>query len=126
MLGQGDMLFIPPGIAQLLRLHGAFLDDAEISKVTGFLKEQGKPAYRDEILVDDSEEESENGEGEGQDELFHEAVEIARRSGQVSASSLQRHLKVGYNRAARMIETMESRGIVGPADGARPREVLVR
>jgi S-DNA-T family DNA segregation ATPase FtsK/SpoIIIE len=120
------MLFIPPGMSQLLRLHGAFLDDDEINKVTAFLKSQGKPAYRDEILVDDEEDtESEDG-AEGGDELFQEAVELVKRSGHASASFLQRHLKVGYNRAARMIETMESRGIVGPADGARPREVLLR
>jgi S-DNA-T family DNA segregation ATPase FtsK/SpoIIIE len=126
LLGQGDMLFIPPGMSQLLRLHGAFLDDDEINKVTAFLKSQGKPAYRDEILVDDEEDtESEDG-AEGGDELFQEAVELVKRSGHASASFLQRHLKVGYNRAARMIETMESRGIVGPADGARPREVLLR
>ena len=126
LLGQGDMLFIPPGISQLLRLHGAFVDDEEISKVTAFLKEQGKPVYRDEILLDaDEEDESEEGE-DSTDELWDEAVELVKRSGHASASFLQRHLKVGYNRAARMIETMEERGIVGPADGARPREVLMR
>jgi len=126
LLGQGDMLFVPPGMAQLLRLHGAYLDDDEIAKVTSFLKEQGKPVYREDILVDDEEAVAEeNGEDEV-DALFEEAVEIAKRSGQVSASSIQRHLKVGYNRAARMVEMMEMRGIVGPADGARPREVLIR
>jgi S-DNA-T family DNA segregation ATPase FtsK/SpoIIIE len=126
LLGQGDMLFIPPGTSQPLRLHGAFLDDEEINKITAFLKSQGKPAYRDEILVDE-EEDAEGGEGaDDDDELFQEAIELVKRSGHASASFLQRHLKVGYNRAARMIETMETRGIVGPADGARPREVLLR
>jgi S-DNA-T family DNA segregation ATPase FtsK/SpoIIIE len=125
LLGQGDMLFIPPGNSQLLRLHGAYLDDDEIGKITAFLKDQGKPIYRDEILVDDEEEASENGD-EDQDDLFDEAIQLVKHSGHASASYLQRHLKVGYNRAARMIETMEARGIVGPAEGARPREVLIR
>jgi DNA segregation ATPase FtsK/SpoIIIE-like protein len=127
LLGQGDMLFIPPGVSQPVRLHGAYLDDEEIAKITAFLKAQGKPAYRDEILISD---EDENGDGESEeddsDELFEEAVELVKRSGHASASFLQRHLKIGYNRAARMIENMENRGIVGPADGARPREVLMR
>jgi len=127
LLGQGDMLFIPPGISQSLRLHGAYVDDEEIGKITSFLKEQGKPAYRDEILLSDEDEDSQDGdEDEDRDEMFDEAVELVKRSGHASASFLQRHLKVGYNRAARMIENMESRGIVSPADGARPRDVLIR
>ena len=128
LLGQGDMLFIPPGVSQNLRLHGAFLDDEEIEKITTFLKGQGKPAYRDEILLseEDDEASSEGGSSGEDDELFQDAIHLVKSSGHASASFLQRNLKVGYNRAARMIETMESRGIVGPQDGARPREVLVR
>ncbi len=127
LLGQGDMLFIPPGVSQSLRLHGAYLDDDEIGKITSFLKSQGKPAYRDEILLADEDEDGEETqESEEEDELFRQAVDLIKHSGHASASFLQRHLKVGYNRAARMIETMESRGIVGPQEGARPREVLIR
>jgi S-DNA-T family DNA segregation ATPase FtsK/SpoIIIE len=126
LLGQGDMLFIPPGLSQPIRLHGAFMNDDETAKIVSFLKDQGKPAYRNEILVDEDEEGA-NGEGEdADDELFGDALDLVKRSGHASASYLQRHLGVGYNRAARMIETMEARGIVGPADGARPREVLIR
>ena len=126
LLGQGDMLFVPPGMSQLVRLHGAFLEDEEIAKVTAFLKSQGKPAYRDEILIEEDDEDALDDDASSDDALFQEAVELVKHSGHASASFLQRHLKVGYNRAARMIETMESRGIVGPADGARPREVLMR
>ncbi len=96
--------------------------------MTSFLRAQGKPAYRDEIVLA---EDDENGDGfedenDQNDPLFGDAIDLAKRSGTVSASYLQRHLKIGYNRAARMVETMEERGIVGPADGARPREVLLR
>ncbi len=127
LLGQGDMLFIAPGTSNLMRLHGAYLSDEEIEKITSFLRSQGKPAYREEILVDEDAESEGGFDGEEADDpMFPEALELAKRAGHVSASFLQRHLKVGYNRAARMVETMESRGIVGPADGSRPREVLIR
>ncbi|MCC7442042.1 MAG: DNA translocase FtsK 4TM domain-containing protein [Bdellovibrionales bacterium] len=125
LLGQGDMLFIPPGVSNTMRLHGAFVSDDEINKITGFLRSQGEPSYRTEILVDEDEEAELEDETAG-DPLFDEAIELVKRSGHASASFLQRHLKVGYNRAARMIEDMETRGLVGPADGSRPREVLVR
>lgn len=126
LLGRGDMFFIPPGTSNLLRLHGAYLSDDEINQITSFLREQGKPVYRNEILVDEDEENENAEDGDLSDPIFDQAVELAKKNGQVSASFLQRHLRVGYNRAARLIETMEMRGIVSAADGARPRDVLIR
>lgn len=128
LLGRGDMFFIPPGTSNLLRLHGAYLSDEEINKITQFLRDQGKPNYRNEILVADEDEEL-DGDGFGgsdTDPMMTQATELVKRSGTASASYLQRHLRIGYNRAARLIEKMEEKGIVGPADGARPREVLSR
>lgn len=127
LLGQGDMLFIPPGQNEPVRLQGAFIDDNELTKITDFLRGQGAPVYRNEILID-PEEAAADGEGsdeEQQDPLFEEALYIIRNSKSASASFLQRRLQIGYNRAARLIEMMEARGIVGPADGARPREILI-
>lgn len=127
LLGQGDMLFIPPGQNEPVRLQGAFIDDNELNQVTDFLRQQGAPQYRNEILIDPEESTGEDGEngGDDQDPLFEEALYIVRNSKSASASFLQRRLQIGYNRAARIIEMMESRGIVGPADGARPREILI-
>ena len=126
LLGQGDMLFIPPGQSDLTRLQGAFIDDNELNTITNFLRDQGKPQYRNEILIDPDEAAVSEGEGaQDEDPLFEEALFIVRNSKSASASFLQRRLQIGYNRAARLIETMESRGIVGPADGAKPREILL-
>ena len=123
LLGQGDMLFIPPGSNEPIRLQGAFIDDNELTKITDFLREQGAPAYRNEILIDPEEMGDEEGDSD-QDVLFEQALEIVRNSKTASASFLQRRLQIGYNRAARLIETMEARGIVGPAEGAKPREII--
>jgi len=126
LLGQGDMLFIPPGVSSLLRLHGAYLSDDEIEKITTFLKAQGKPVYRDEILENEDAEGAEDGEDGEHDDLYHKAVELVREQGHASASFLQRRFSVGYNRASRLIEMMEMQGVVGPANGAKPREVFMR
>ncbi|SPD74751.1 DNA translocase FtsK [uncultured Desulfobacterium sp.] len=126
LLGDGDMLFLPPGVGRLTRIHGAFVSEEEVKAVTGFLRKQKKPDYDTSILsVVDKDEDSEKG-GLDHDEKYEEAVEVVLKTGQASISMLQRKLRVGYNRAARMIEVMEIEGLVGPSDGVRPRDVYGR
>lgn len=128
LLGAGDMLYLAPGGSNLQRIHGAFISEKETSSVVDFLKLQGESSYDDTIIEEMEKEVAEEGNGEESDydERYDEAVQIVTESGQASISMLQRRLRVGYNRAARMIEVMEKDGIVGPADGAKPREVLAR
>jgi S-DNA-T family DNA segregation ATPase FtsK/SpoIIIE len=123
LLGDGDMLFMPPGVGRLTRIHGAYVSEGEVKTVTDFLRKQGKPEYDDTILSQVVEADEGAGSELEHDEKFEAAVEVVTRSGQASISMLQRKLRVGYNRAARMIEEMERLGIVGPSDGVRPREV---
>ncbi|MDR3629327.1 MAG: DNA translocase FtsK 4TM domain-containing protein [Desulfocapsaceae bacterium] len=128
LLGAGDMLYLPPGSSGLLRIHGAFISEDETSKLVAFLKRQGAATYDESVIEEiDTETSSSAGDDESEtDDRYDEAVGIVCESGQASISMLQRRLRVGYNRAARMIEVMEKEGIIGPADGVRPREVLVR
>lgn len=127
LLGSGDMLFLPPGTARLQRIHGAYISEKEIGNIVKFIKDQ-RPASYDEsmTIIADSLTEDETADSAGADERYDEAVALVCESGQASISMVQRRLRVGYNRAARMIETMEKEGVVGPADGSKPREVLVR
>lgn len=128
LLGAGDMLFLAPGTSSLKRIHGAYISEAETSRVVEFLKNQGGFAY-DESILDEIEADDEGRDSDDpqeQDERYDEAVAIVTESGQASISMLQRRLRVGYNRAARMIEAMEHEGVIGPADGSKAREVLVR
>ncbi len=123
LLGSGDMLFLPPGTSKLMRIHGAYISDEEIVKIADYLKKQGRPTYDESILEMKAEEVS----GEDiYDEKYEEAVRLVMETRQASISMIQRKLRVGYNRAARMIEQMEKEGVVGPSDGVKPREVLVR
>ncbi|MDH4321518.1 MAG: DNA translocase FtsK 4TM domain-containing protein [Desulfobulbaceae bacterium] len=125
LLGAGDMLFLPPGGNKLQRIHGAYISEKEIERIVDFLKGQGTAQYEESMLQIGEEAEQEGGDEE-YDEKYDEAVAMVCESGQASISLVQRRLRIGYNRAARMIERMEREGVVGPADGAKPREVLVR
>jgi DNA segregation ATPase FtsK/SpoIIIE, S-DNA-T family len=124
LLGMGDMLLLPPGTSRLVRVHGAYIAENEITRVVEFWKKQGKPVFDQSILK--PKEETEEAGAEELDEMYDQAVAVVAESRQASISMLQRRLRVGYNRAARMIEKMEQEGVVGPADGSKPREVFVK
>ena len=130
LLGMGDMLFLPPGSSVLERIHGAFVSEKEIARIVKFLKAQGEPDYDPTVIEaipgeDDSLEKSGLNK-ELADEKYDEAIEIVTQTGQASISMLQRRLRVGYNRAARMIELMEQEGVVSPSDQTGRRQVLAR
>lgn len=123
LLGMGDMLFISSDTPKPKRIQGAFLSEKEVTGITGFIKNQGDPEYNEEIL---SQATKTSGDlGAPDDELFIDAADCVVRAGKASASLLQRRLRIGYARAARLLDLLEERGIIGPADGARPRDVLI-
>ena len=132
LLGRGDMLFMPPGSARLLRLHGPLVTEKEIGKVVDWWKSQSHPQYNDEFLKPFRDKErsaetfEEEEDSEELDEVYDEAVRIVVESGKASTSLLQRRLRLGYGRAARLIDMMEKDGIVTAPDGSKPREVLKR
>ncbi|HQG40725.1 MAG TPA: DNA translocase FtsK, partial [Spirochaetales bacterium] len=127
LLGKGDMLFSSAWDAFPIRMQGAFVSDAEVEDVVSYVKTLGEPEYIDEeIFIEDEEEEGAATlfDDEDDDPLFEKALQIVLSQGKASASFLQRKLKIGYNRAARLVELMEEKGIVGPAQGSKPRDVM--
>ena len=124
LLGLGDMLFLPPGTSKLLRVHGSYLSEAEIKRITNFLRKQGSPEYDQKVL--EPGEERVIDEDDDYDERYDDAVALVTQTRMASISMIQRRLRVGYNRAARIIERMEKERVVGPSDGVKPREVLVK
>ena len=135
LIGRGDMLFTPPGTSKLVRAQGAFVADEEIAEIVEFLKRNGPPQYAtavqqqiDRAASEDEEDGTEGGDDGDlgdDDELFHQALDVLRSTRRASTSMLQRRLRIGYNRAARIMEIMEDKGIVGPENGSSPREILV-
>jgi S-DNA-T family DNA segregation ATPase FtsK/SpoIIIE len=125
LLGQGDMLFLPPGTSKLQRIHGAYVSEEEVSRLAKHLREQGQPSYDETLIRMREEAEAKEERDPDSDEMYDRAVAIVAETRNASISYILRRLKVGYNRAARMIEQMEAEGIVGPQEGTKPRDVFV-
>ncbi|HEY8368387.1 MAG TPA: DNA translocase FtsK, partial [Thermodesulfobacteriota bacterium] len=125
LLGQGDMLLLPPGSSKLQRIHGAYVSEVEIKRIVDFLKAQAEPEYDESILEGADDDEPGLIDDEEVDPKYDEAIQVVAEARMASTSLIQRRLRIGYNRAARMIERMEREGIVGPGDGSKPREVLI-
>ena len=136
LIGRGDMLFSPPGTSRLVRAQGAFVSDEEIIELVEFLKKNGPPQYAQSVQqqIDRAakEDDEEDGDDEGDDEemgddgeLYAQAIDVLKSTKRASTSMIQRRLRIGYNRAARIMDLMEERGVVGPENGSSPREILV-
>jgi S-DNA-T family DNA segregation ATPase FtsK/SpoIIIE len=123
LLGKGDMLFLPPASSRFIRLHGPYISEQESARLASFLRKQGKPTYDDSITAE--EKGGVDGVDLEKDDLYDEAARIVVQSGQASISYLQRRLRIGFSRAARLVDMMEMEGLVSPAAGGKPREVLV-
>ena len=126
LLGRGDMLFLPPGSSRLVRVHGAYLDEQEVGRVVTHIKSQSEPVYDETITQSEEEAAGPNGAGGERDELFEQALRICVEMKRASTSVLQRRMRIGYGRAAAILDALERDGFIGQADGARPRPVLGR
>jgi S-DNA-T family DNA segregation ATPase FtsK/SpoIIIE len=129
LLGMGDMLYMPSGTGLPIRVHGAFVSDEEVHRVVNYLKSQGQPDYIEGVLEGgtvDGEEGADGGDAGGEkDPMYDQAVEVVLKNRKASISLVQRHLKIGYNRAARLVEDMEKAGLVSSMSGSGQREILV-
>jgi S-DNA-T family DNA segregation ATPase FtsK/SpoIIIE len=121
LLGKGDMLFQSPGANNIERFHGTFVSDEEKMRVTDYIRQYGPPDYLESLVPPDRSEDDAGGERDGK---YSEALELVQKTGKASISLIQRHLRIGYNRAARIIEDMERDGYIGPQDGSKPRTIL--
>jgi S-DNA-T family DNA segregation ATPase FtsK/SpoIIIE len=122
LLGRGDMLYLPPASSRLVRMHGPYISEQESARLAAFLRKQGRPVYDESITAEDK---GVDGVEFEKDDLYDEAARIVVGSGQASISYLQRRLRIGFSRAARLVDMMEAEGLVSPAAGSKPREVLV-
>jgi S-DNA-T family DNA segregation ATPase FtsK/SpoIIIE len=126
LIGRGDMLFSPPGTAKIVRAQGALVSDDELNRVVDFLKQNGPPEFEENVQRQiDEPDEGDLGEIEADDEMYEPAIDVLRTTKRASTSMLQRRLRIGYNRAARLMEVLEAKGVVGPENGSSPREILV-
>jgi S-DNA-T family DNA segregation ATPase FtsK/SpoIIIE len=123
LLGRGDMLFLPVGMSKPIRVQGAFLSDQEVETLVNYARGQAEAEYKTDLVPEVEEESSDSNEV--LDELYDQAVQIILEAKQASVSLLQRRMRIGYTRAARLIDQMEARSIVGPYEGSKPREVLI-
>ncbi len=126
LLGMGDMLFLPPGTSKLARIHGGFISEKEVAVLSKFLREQGPPEFDPTLMRIKEENERNQERGDDFDELYDDAVALVALHRIASISFVQRKLKIGYNRSARLVEQMEEEGVVGPQEGTRAREIFVR
>jgi S-DNA-T family DNA segregation ATPase FtsK/SpoIIIE len=122
LLGRGDMLYLPPASSRYVRLHGPYISEQESARLASSLRKQGKPEYDETITAEEKAADTIDME---KDDLYDEAARIVVQSGQASISYLQRRLRIGFSRAARLVDMMEMEGLVSPAAGGKPREVLV-
>lgn len=125
LLGRGDMLYMPVGASKPDRIQGAYIASHEVEKVISWVREQQKPEYDEGMIPQKSEETTDSADDEPEDEFYDQAVDLVRRQQAASVSMLQRRFRIGYNRAARIVDEMEAKGVVGPSEGSKPRQVLL-